>query len=64
MNGVGSNTLPVQVYSMLKKGLTPEINALSTVLLVVTGLAVWLFQSLTAVGERKKAKKMEGEVTP
>lgn len=64
MTGPGSNTLPVHVYSMLKKGLTPEINALSTVLLVATGLAVWLFQSLTAVPGRKKTAKIEGEVTP
>jgi spermidine/putrescine transport system permease protein len=61
MTGPGSNTLPIHVYSMLKKGLTPEVNALSTVLLVGTGLAVWLFQSLTAVGGRKNHK--EGELT-
>jgi spermidine/putrescine transport system permease protein len=60
MTGPGSNTLPVHVYSMLKKGLTPEVNALSTVLLVGTGLAVWLFQSLTAT--RTNIKKTEGEV--
>lgn len=64
MTGPGSNTLPVHVYSMLKKGLTPEVNALSTVLLMGTGLAVWLFQSLTAVGGRQKEKQMEGELTP
>lgn len=64
MTGPASTTLPIQVYSMLKKGLTPEINALSTVLLVATGLAVWLFQSLTAAPSRKKEMKMEGEPTP
>lgn len=62
MAGAGSNTLPIHVYSMLKKGLTPEVNALSTVLLVGTGLAVWLFQSLTATPGRKKEKQMEGEL--
>ena len=36
--GVGSTTLPLQIYSMVKSGVSPEINALSTVLLVATGL--------------------------
>ena len=31
--GVGYTTLPVRVYSMLKFGITPEINAISTLLL-------------------------------
>ena len=32
-SGVGSTTLPVRIYSMLKFGITPEINAISTLLL-------------------------------
>lgn len=36
--GVGSTTLPVQIYSMVKSGLSPEINAVSTLLLVATSL--------------------------
>jgi spermidine/putrescine transport system permease protein len=36
--GVGSTTLPLQIYSMVKTGVSPEINAVSTVLLVATGL--------------------------
>lgn len=32
--GPGSTTLPVRVYSMVKFGVTPEINALSTILFV------------------------------
>lgn len=31
--GVGYTTLPVRVYSMLKFGITPELNAISTLLL-------------------------------
>ena len=34
--GVGSTTLPLQIYSMLKVGVTPEVNAVSTLLLAVT----------------------------
>ena len=28
--GVGSTTLPIQIYSMVRSGITPEINAVST----------------------------------
>ena len=31
--GVGYTTLPVRIYSMLKFGITPEINAILTLLL-------------------------------
>ena len=40
--GVGNTTLPLQIYSMVKEGITPEINAVCTVLLVVTLMAVLL----------------------
>ena len=34
--GVGSTTLPLKVYSMVKFGVTPEINAISTITLFFT----------------------------
>lgn len=34
--GPGSNTLPLKIYSMIKTGITPDVNALSTILLLVT----------------------------
>lgn len=41
--GVGAGTLPLKIYSMLKFGVTPEINAISTIMLVLTIglLALW-----------------------
>ena len=38
--GVGSTTLPLQIYSMVKTKVTPEINAISTLLLVPTILLI------------------------
>jgi spermidine/putrescine transport system permease protein len=35
-SGAGFNTLPVRVFSMIKKGVTPKINAVSTLMLVVS----------------------------
>lgn len=35
VSGVGSSTLPLKIYSMIKFGVSPVINALSTVMLLV-----------------------------
>ena len=34
--GPGSTTLPLQVYSMVKSGVSPEINALSAILVLIS----------------------------
>jgi spermidine/putrescine transport system permease protein len=38
--GVGSSTLPLQIYSMIKFGVSPVINALSTVVMVSTFILI------------------------
>ncbi|MGI6557071.1 MAG: ABC transporter permease [Eubacteriaceae bacterium] len=49
-------TLPIKVYSMVKKGVTPEINALSTIILFVClgCVAAWLI-----VGGIKQKRERE-----
>ena len=39
----GTTTLPMKVYSMMKKGISPEINALATVILAVSILGVIIY---------------------
>jgi spermidine/putrescine transport system permease protein len=34
--GVGVSTLPLQIYSMIKVAVTPEVNAISTLLMALT----------------------------
>ena len=51
--GPGSTTLPLKIYSMVKTGVTPEINAISTILLVATILLVVVSERL-ASGRIKK----------
>lgn len=34
--GPGSNTLPLYIYSIIKTGITPDVNALSSLLLLIT----------------------------
>lgn len=36
LNGVGTTTLPLKIYSSLKTGLTPSINALGALLILLT----------------------------
>jgi spermidine/putrescine transport system permease protein len=38
--GVGSTTLPLLVYGMVRRGVEPTINAISTIVLVVTTTAI------------------------
>lgn len=45
--GPGSTTLPIRIYSMIKYGAPPLINALSTILLVVTFACVTVSQLLS-----------------
>ena len=54
--GVGSTTLPLQIYSMLKVGVTPEVNAVSTLLLGVTIILILAAQRL----QRPPAERSEG----
>jgi spermidine/putrescine transport system permease protein len=40
VTGTGSSTLPIVVYTMVRKNIEPSINAISTVVLVVTTVLV------------------------
>ena len=44
VTGVKVNTLPIKIYSQIKFGVTPEINALCTLMLLATILLVLLSQ--------------------
>lgn len=50
--GPGSNTFPLKVMELTKTGITPDVYALSTIVLVVTVFAVLFSQR-----DRKSAKK-------
>jgi spermidine/putrescine transport system permease protein len=49
--GVGANTLPLTIHSMLKFGVTPEINAVSTLMLGCTVTTMTLYTWM----ERKRS---------
>lgn len=54
--GPGSNTLPVLVYSMVRLGVSPEINALSTLLILVVVLAIIIWGLYIYYSNRKEEK--------
>jgi spermidine/putrescine transport system permease protein len=41
-SGVGTTTLPVKVYSMIKMGVNPQINAISTLLLMTSLISTFI----------------------
>ncbi len=56
VTGPAVNTLPIKIYTKLKTGVTPEINALATIMLLITILLL----SLSALlGRRNKIKNKE-----
>jgi spermidine/putrescine transport system permease protein len=55
--GVGSSTLPLKIYSMIKFGITPVINALSTVVVLTTLVIILGAGRFFARGEPQKIKE-------
>jgi putrescine transport system permease protein len=45
--GPGATTLPMKIYSQVRLGVTPEINAVSTILIGVVGIGVLLTTLVT-----------------
>jgi len=45
-SGVGGTTLPLKIYSMVRFGITPEINAISSVMFFVTLVMILISQRL------------------
>ncbi|SEM16548.1 spermidine/putrescine transport system permease protein [Nonomuraea pusilla] len=51
--GNSDQTLPIVIYSMIRFGVTPKINALAAILLLVSFTAVIAGQRLTKIGETR-----------
>lgn len=56
-SGPGSSTLPVLVYSMVRLGVSPEVNALSTLLIMSVILAIMIW----GIYIRFQTKKGDGD---
>jgi len=63
--GVGSTTLPIYIYSSIKFGVTPQINAISTIIVAVVSIALFFAWRLGAFsGERPLQVSDEGAAAP
>ena len=45
-NGAGSDTLPVRLYSLMKTGLTPKVQALSSLMLIASVTLIYILVKL------------------
>jgi putrescine transport system permease protein len=53
-SGPGSTTLPMRIYSQVRLGVTPEINAISTILIGLVALGVLAASAATRRGPRRR----------
>lgn len=51
VTGVSVNTLPIKIYTQIKTGVTPEINALCTLILIATVILVLLSNLIAKLGK-------------
>jgi spermidine/putrescine transport system permease protein len=49
VSGSGSSTLPIVVYGMVRKNVEPSINAISTIILLVTAILIYVADRLVRV---------------
>lgn len=54
--GPESNTLPLQIFSMIKTGVTPDVNALITILLLMIFVGLFISMSINLRKIRKEVR--------
>lgn len=52
--GTGSTTLPMEIFSRIRTGVKPDINALSVILIVASGAIAFVGELLRYQGEKKR----------
>jgi len=53
------NTLPLEIWSRLRRGITPEINAISTVIFFFSLIMILVWYRLRTRGEKKMESAAE-----
>jgi putrescine transport system permease protein len=57
--GPGYNTLPMLVWSKVRLGVTPDINALATVIVVVVAIGVAISAVILTRADRKRERDIQ-----
>jgi len=58
LNGPGATTMPIVIFSRARLGLSPSINAVATVIIVVVAVCVTVASILVARAERRRAAEI------
>ena len=65
VTGPGANTLPILIYSRIRLGLRPDINALATIIIITVAigvlLAAWIMWRQEKQRQRDRAMVAQGE---
>lgn len=64
VSGPGTTTLPILVWSKVRLGVTPDINALATVIVVVVGIGVTLAGIILQRQERRREADIQMALRP
>ena len=59
INGPKVSTLPIKVYTQIKTGVTPEINALCTIMLAATLLVLGIHALVKRINQGEKADEKQ-----
>lgn len=54
--GSGATTLPIEIFSRIRTGVKPDINALSVIVILVSGLVAFVAEYIRYQGAQKHAK--------
>ncbi|HEY9705204.1 MAG TPA: ABC transporter permease, partial [Allocoleopsis sp.] len=55
--GTGANTLPMEIFSRIRTGVKPDINALSVMLILFSGILAFIAENIRLKSEQKKEVK-------
>ena len=62
-SGPGANTLPMLVFSKVKLGMTPDINALASLIISVVAIGVFLAGWLMIARDRRTSKAPDSDIS-
>ncbi|MBW4647689.1 MAG: ABC transporter permease [Kastovskya adunca ATA6-11-RM4] len=54
--GAGANTLPMEIFSRIRTGVKPDINALSVMLILASGAVAFIAETIRYKGEQQRFK--------
>ena len=63
VTGPGATTLPILIWSKVRLGVTPDINALATIIVVLVGVGVTLAGFILLRAERRRGRDIQMALT-